>query len=279
MYVHTAVNAHEAAASQPLFSRAVQPAQRKAPFVERRKRQRPAALNLEQVPFPRRSAQKRARVISAPPTHMRVAQAQAGPFHTLHRCIDLRTNEIFFHPEYTGPEGEEKLHTIRWPEDVALPSPAASSDAETEMLDSAGHYHADTTDLSHYKRSDEPQPLAKADGSEQCAAPDGVQSLIERRKRSVLPPLRLDVLPAFKRRNAGQICVLDAPATHVRLHAVQAGPYHMMHQCIDAHTNEIFFHPEYVGPAGQQGAHRVQWPEVINPAAKLPLQHVDKPGL
>ena len=99
-------HAHEAAASQPLFSRAVQPAQRGATLSERRKRKAPAALAREQAPQVRRT-QKHACVVSAPPAHVRVAKAPAGPYHTLHRCVDVRTREVFFFPEYTGPAGEE----------------------------------------------------------------------------------------------------------------------------------------------------------------------------
>ena len=61
--------------------------------------------------------------------------------------------------------------------------------------------------------------------------------------------------------------------------AVPAGPHHVMHQCIDAHTEEMFFLPEYVGPADaeSQAAHRMQWPQVINAAPKLPQHKADEP--
>jgi len=278
MYVDVQqVAAHASCASQPLFSRAVQPAQRKVPLIERRKRKMPTALNLEQIPQFRRRNPKHACVLTAPPTCVRVAQAPAGPHHTLHRCVDVRTKEVFFHPEYTGPAGEEDMHVIKWPKVIELASPVAHSGSET--LRRAGYISPDTADTNmedylavtpgsvyHEKCGQQQQHQLKKKGGGMTL------TLVERRKRKAPAPLQLDIIPPFKRRNADQICVLEAPATHLRLHAVQAGPHHVMHQCIDACTEEIFFMPEYVGPSGQQDAHKVPWPQIINPAPK-PVEH------
>lgn len=274
MYVNTpiGVQAHGAAASQPIFSRAVHPAQRKAPLIERRKRKTPAALNLDQI---RRRKQKQARVLTAdPPTHVRIAKAPAGLHYTLHRCVDVETQEVFFYPEYTGPAGEEEQHRVQWPDVVEISSPVARSGAET--MRNAGPRSAGAATPSSEKGCD------GSDSSPPCSAEEqgksgetlltAAPSLIQRRKRKAPAPLRLDVIPPFKRRNAGQVCVLEAPATHVRLHSVQAGPHHVMHQCLDAHTEELFFMPEYVGPKDEKEIHKVTWPQVINPAAKS-LEH------
>ena len=117
-----------------------------------------------------------------------------------------------------------------------------------------------------------PVPLRNTETKAAPAPP-----LMERRRRKALSPLRLDIIPPFRRRNTNQICVLEAPATHIRLHAVQAGPHHMMHQCIDAHTEEVFFLPEYVGPSGQHSLHRVFWPQTISTAPKAPEHEQDVP--
>jgi len=271
-------HAHEAAASQPLFSRAVQPAQRGATLSERRKRKAPAALAREQAPQVRRT-QKHACVVSAPPAHVRVAKAPAGPYHTLHRCVDVRTREVFFFPEYTGPAGEEELHAVQWPTVIALPSPTARNGAAA--LASA-NYATDTSDATDASPGDHhtettPGPETTCDGSTEAGVAEPRPTLLERRQRKALSPLRLDIIPPFRRRNTDQICVLEAPATHVRLHAVQAGPHHIMHQCIDAHTEEVFFLPEYVGPSGEQSAHRISWPQTINTAPKAPEHQQDVP--
>ena len=272
MYVHT--HAHAASASQPLFSRAVHPAQRKVPLIERRKRKAPAALNLEQLPPFRRRNPKHACVLTAPPTHVRIATAPAGPYHTLHRCVDVHTRELFFYPEYTGPPGEEKKRAVQWPSVIELSSPVARSGAET--LREAESGSSDTRSASCDRHGSMPGCVQSGDGKTDAEAHTGEHaaevSLLERRKRKALSPLRLDVIPPFKRRNTTQMCVLEAPATHVRLHAVQAGPHHVMHQCIDAHTAEVFFYPEYVGPSGEESSHHVSWPQIINPAAK-PADH------
>jgi len=279
MYVKA--HPHEAAASQPLFSRAVQPAQRSSPLSERRKRKAPAALGREQGPQVRRT-QKHARVcvLSELPAHVRVAKAPAGPYHTLHRCVDVRTREVFFYPEYTGPAGEEELHAVQWPTVIELPSAPARSGVDAMSSDGCA-----TTDVTEASCSDShveltPEPDTRCHGNPEeeagvAAAPP--PTLMERRRRKALSPLRLDIIPPFRRRNTNQICVLEAPATHIRLHAVQAGPHHMMHQCIDAHTEEVFFLPEYVGPSGQHSLHRVFWPQTISTAPKAPEHEQDVP--
>lgn len=278
MYVHTEV--HGKAHEQPLFSRAVNPvkqgaAQRKVPLIERRKRKMPQALNLEQIPQFRRRNPKHACILTAPPTHVRVAAAPAGPHYTLHRCVDVHTQEVFFHPEYTGPPGEEQQHQVQWPKVIELSSPMACSGAQT--LRNAGFLaSADTTADA---LSDDLTPVSAAghdcSSTKQTEGKDEevkMMPLIERRKRKMPAALDLSVLRPFKRRNPDQICVLEAPATHVRLHTVQAGPHHMMHQCLDAHTEEIFFLPEYVGPADMKHTHKVAWPQIINAAPK-PAEH------
>ena len=267
------MHAHEAAASQPLFSRTMQPAQRKTPVTMRRKRQRHASPGIELGPQARQGktcCTKAVRLTNLG-VHVRVAQAQAGPFHVLHRCVDVTTNEVFFHPEYTGPAGEEALHHVNWPAsiEVASPTPTDTAKSSTEAL------------TQHRQRSGDasiaPSDETATSGATKETGP--APSVLARRKRPALEPLQLDIIPAFKRRNVGQMCVLEAPATHVRLHAVPAGPHHVMHQCIDAHTEEMFFLPEYVGPADaeSQAAHRVQWPQVINAAPKLPEHQADEP--
>ena len=267
------MHAHEAAASQPLFSRTMQPAQRKTPVTMRRKRQRHASPGIELGPQARQGktcCTKAVRLTNLG-VHVRVAQAQAGPFHVIHRCVDVTTNEVFFHPEYTGPAGEEALHHVNWPAsiEVASPTPMDTAKSSTEAL------------TQHRQRSGDasiaPSEETATSGATKETGP--APSVLARRKRPALEPLQLDIIPAFKRRNVGQMCVLEAPATHVRLHAVPAGPHHVMHQCIDAHTEEMFFLPEYVGPtdAASQAAHRVQWPQVINAAPKLPEHQADEP--
>ena len=267
------MQAHEAAASQPLFSRTMQPAQRKTPVTMRRKRQRHASPGIELGPQARQgktSCTKAVRLTNLG-VHVRVAQAQAGPFHVLHRCVDVDTNEVFFHPEYTGPAGEEALHHVNWPAsiEVASPTPMDTAKSSTEALTKHRQRSADA--------SVAPRDEMATSGATKETAP--TPSVLARRKRPALEPLQLDIIPAFKRRNVGQMCVLEAPATHVRLHAVPAGPHHVMHQCIDAHTEEMFFLPEYVGPtdAESQAAHRVKWPQVINAAPKLPEHQADEP--
>ena len=275
MYVKA--HPHEAAASQPLFSRAVQPAQRSSPMSDRRKRKAPAALGREQGPQVRRT-QKHARVcvLSEPPAHVRVAKAPAGPYHTLHRCVDVRTRDVFFYPEYTGPAGEEKLHAVQWPTVIELPSTPARSGVDAMSSDGCATTDATEASCSDSHAEITPEPETRCQGiSEAGVAAVPPPTLMERRRRKALSPLRLDIIPPFRRRNTNQICVLEAPATHVRLHAVQAGPHHMMHQCIDAHTEEVFFLPEYVGPSGQQSLHRVSWPQTISTAPKAPEHEQD----
>ena len=266
----TRVHAHGAAASQPIFSRAVQPSpQRKAPLIERRKRKVPAALSIDQILQQRQARNpNQACVLTAPPAHVRIAKAPAGPHYTLHRCVDVQTQEVFFYPEYTGPAGEEELHRVTWPDVVQISSPMARSGAET--MRNAGYLPTGATPPADEKdgASEITAKPHAAEEAKQAGESNGQLSLIQRRKRKTPAPLNLDVLPPFKRRNAGQVCVLEAPATHVRLHSVQAGPHHVMHQCIDAHTEEVFFLPEYVGPKEEKEAHKVTWPQVINPVAK-----------
>jgi hypothetical protein len=273
VFVNLGTNAHEAAASQPLFSRAVNPAQRKVPLIERRKRKMPAALNLDQLPQFRRRNPKHARVLTNPPPCLRVAKAEAGPYHTLHRCVDVRTQEVFFVPEYTGPPGEENLHALEWPRTIELSSPVVRSGADTSRnAELVPSNTTDTSSPSTNATSHAPSPAKTSDGPSgtqsrqedavDAAEPPQTVPLIERRKRKMPAALDLGVLPPFKRRNPEQICVLDAPATHVRLHTVAAGPHHMMHQCIDVHTAELFLLPEYVGPPEEKTAHSVAWPQV-----------------
>jgi hypothetical protein len=235
----------------------------------------PQALNLEQIPQFHRRNPKHACVLTAPPTHVRVAAAPAGPHYTLHRCVDVHTQEIFFHPEYTGPPGEEERHRVQWPKVIELSSPMVRSGAET--LRNAGCLASSDTTSDALSEDSTPVSAAGHDCSskKQTEGKEGdvkVLPLIERRKRKMPAALDLSVLPPFKRRNPDQICVLEAPATHVRLHTVQAGPHHMMHQCLDAHTEEIFFLPEYVGPADMKNTHKVAWPQTINAAPK-PVEH------
>ena len=69
-------------------------------------------------------------------------------------------------------------------------------------------------------------------------------TLFERRqKKGRIDPIRLDCIRPFTSKS-DTICVLSAPATHIRLQTVPCGDGFVVHRCIDIRTHEFFLHPE-----------------------------------
>jgi hypothetical protein len=69
-------------------------------------------------------------------------------------------------------------------------------------------------------------------------------TLFERRqKKGRIDPIRLDCIRPFTSKS-DTICVLSAPATHIRLQTVPCGEGFVVHRCIDIRTHEFFLHPE-----------------------------------
>lgn len=65
-------------------------------------------------------------------------------------------------------------------------------------------------------------------------------ALFQRRLRQGIAPLKMDCLRPFKPRTDGRLCILDAPATHIRVgNSVDAKGRNML-TCIDIHTYEYF---------------------------------------
>jgi hypothetical protein len=74
--------------------------------------------------------------------------------------------------------------------------------------------------------------------------PSAPATLFERRHRKGrISPVRLDCIRPFTSKS-DSICVLSAPATHIRLQTVPCGDGFVVHRCIDIRTHEFFLHPE-----------------------------------
>ena len=83
--------------------------------------------------------------------------------------------------------------------------------------------------------------------------PSGSASLIERRKRETIAPLKMDGIAPFRPKKTTELALLSAPATHVRLSTVQCAPGLVLHHCLDIRTREFFLHPEKIPePCGLQ---------------------------
>ncbi|EKX31476.1 hypothetical protein GUITHDRAFT_166878 [Guillardia theta CCMP2712] len=243
------------------------PSPRRMTLMERRKRKIISPIKMDCVqPFCRRNNDQ-ACVLTAPATHLRLSTVNAGEFYQLHKCLDARTQEIFFYPTYVGPEDEKESHVVKWPEIVHLPptaqaAPAASS--ENNSCKTPGR--SASSDLSGFSEAETYQ-AACASSSDSCGADaktdpcDG--TLMYRRKRKAIAPLDMTCVSDFKRRSRKHLCILSAPATHLRVGKFQAGSFHVMHRCIDLHTKEFFLSPEYVGPPGKEQLHKVSWPEAV----------------
>jgi hypothetical protein len=80
------------------------------------------------------------------------------------------------------------------------------------------------------------------DSSAERAAsrPSSCSSLFERRGRKGIAPLKMECVKPFKPRTDGKLCVLDAPATHIRLGSSVGIDGNRMLTCIDIHTLEYF---------------------------------------
>ena len=77
-------------------------------------------------------------------------------------------------------------------------------------------------------------------GPSRCA-----QKIFERRGKRPLSPIRLDCIKPFTS-SSDKLCILSAPATHVRLQTVQGGDGFVLHKCIDIRTLEFFLHPQSI---------------------------------
>mmetsp|Transcript_11903 Transcript_11903/g.29157 ORF Transcript_11903/g.29157 Transcript_11903/m.29157 type:complete len:280 (+) Transcript_11903:201-1040(+) len=96
--------------------------------------------------------------------------------------------------------------------------------------------------------------MGHRDATDEDHAPAQPSSaLFQRRLRKGIAPLNLEVVRPFKPRTDGKLCVLDAPATHIRLGASIAPNGAKMLTCIDIHTYEYFLMRED-GPADPQPA-------------------------
>ena len=94
---------------------------------------------------------------------------------------------------------------------------------------------------------------ASVQGIHQLSSPDichaqcpAEATLFERRqKKGRIDPIRLDCIRPFTSKS-DSICVLSAPATHIRLQTMPCGDGLVVHRCIDIRTHEFFLHPERI---------------------------------
>ncbi|KAJ1475647.1 hypothetical protein T484DRAFT_1967662 [Baffinella frigidus] len=116
--------------------------------------------------------------------------------------------------------------------------------------------------------------------------PSGTASLIERRKRGAIAPLKMDGIAPFRAKKTTELALLSAPATHVRLSTVQCAPGLVLHHCLDIRTREFFLHPEKIAePCGLQHAAAATHAPLANseqrndqPARRAPLPAAPAPA-
>jgi hypothetical protein len=81
-----------------------------------------------------------------------------------------------------------------------------------------------------------------------ASRPSSCFSLFERRGRKGIAPLKMECVKPFKPRSDGKLCILDAPATHIRLGSSVGIDGNRMLTCIDIHTLEYFLMPDKDAP-------------------------------
>jgi hypothetical protein len=77
------------------------------------------------------------------------------------------------------------------------------------------------------------------------------KKLIERRGKRQLSAINLDCIRPFSS-TSDTLCVLSAPATHIRLQTVPCSEGFVLHKCIDIRTHEFFLYPQSISSYGQE---------------------------
>jgi hypothetical protein len=95
-------------------------------------------------------------------------------------------------------------------------------------------------------------PSSEAEGSGCVLSGPSVfeKKLIERRGKRQLSALKLDCIRPFSF-NSDTLCILSAPATHIRLQTVPCTEGFVLHKCIDIRTHEFFLYPQSISSYGQ----------------------------
>ena len=109
---------------------------------------------------------------------------------------------------------------------------------------------------------------SNAENPQSLRGPRG-KKLFERRGLDTLTPLHLDCIKPFTR-SSENLCILSAPATHIRLQTVAGPDGFVVHKCIDIRTHEFFLHPQKLTDCARQNIVLFE-----NPSVRQEVSSVD----